>query len=259
MKETVGWHALIPGPITRPEEALAFVNECGFCTWGPVSRLSFPNLAEAMGETATSVLDLTWSWKDDLHFEQQLYYGKIVAGQPSFLAPDYLPDFISALAGRGLEHERDVTRRKSYSTCRSRACFPPIRRWSSTSPCALPSCSFPLWKAKRKCSLSSALPPMGCACCFLYWRPIRGIAPMMSSSPACFPFRCSKLAGSCKTLEKWPCIRCGALSVVSWMGCTLSVYRCAHCARSAMCLKPSPCPTSDGSALLLFDTSVPRF
>jgi len=110
MKETVGWHALIPGPITRPEEALAFVNECGFCTWGPVPRLSFPNLAEAMGETATSVLDRTWSWKDDLHFAQQLYYGKIIAGQPSFLAPDYLPDFIAALAGRGLEHERDVTR-----------------------------------------------------------------------------------------------------------------------------------------------------
>jgi hypothetical protein len=110
MKEAVGWHALIPGPITRPEEALAFLNACGFCTWGPVPRLPFPNLAEAMGETATSVLDRTWSWKDDLHFEQKLYYGKIFAGQPSFLAPDYLPDFIAALAGRGLEHERDVTR-----------------------------------------------------------------------------------------------------------------------------------------------------
>jgi hypothetical protein len=110
MKEVVGWHALIPGPITRPEEALAFINACGFCTWGPVPRLSFPNLAEAMGETATSVLERTWSWKDDLHFAQQLYYGKIIAGQLSFLAPDYLSDFIAALAGRGLERERDVTR-----------------------------------------------------------------------------------------------------------------------------------------------------
>ncbi len=108
MKEAVGWHALIPGTITGPEEALAFVNACGFCTWGPVPRLAFPNLAEAMGETATSVLDRTWWWKDDLHFAQQLYYGKIIAGQPSFLAPDYLPDFIAALAGRGLEYERDV-------------------------------------------------------------------------------------------------------------------------------------------------------
>jgi hypothetical protein len=110
MMETVRWHALITGPITGPDEALAFVTRCGFCTWGPMPRLPFPNLAQAMGETATSVLERTWVWKDDLHFAQQLYYGKIIAGQPSFLAPDYLPDFISALAGRGLEHERDVTR-----------------------------------------------------------------------------------------------------------------------------------------------------
>jgi len=110
MKEVVGWYALIPRPITGPDEALAFVSGCGFCTWGPVPRLPFPNLDEAMGETATSVLERTWSWKDDLHFAQQLYYGKIIAGQPSFLAPDYLPDFIAALAGHGLEHERDATR-----------------------------------------------------------------------------------------------------------------------------------------------------
>src|SRR5260370_37317221 len=62
-----------------------------------------------MGETAPSVVEHHWSWHDDLHFAQQLYYGNIIAGQPSFLAPDYLPDFIAALAGRGLEHERDVT------------------------------------------------------------------------------------------------------------------------------------------------------
>jgi hypothetical protein len=118
MKQAVGWHALIPGPITRLEEALAFINECGFCTWGPVPRLSFPNLAEAMGETATSVLDRTWSWKDDLHFEQKLYYGKIIAGQPSFLAPDYLPDFISALAGRGLGHLVRQYARRAYPQVR---------------------------------------------------------------------------------------------------------------------------------------------
>ena len=102
MKETGGWHALINGPITGPDEALAFVSGCGFCTWGSVPRLPFPNLAEAMGETASSVLERTWSWKDDLHFAQQLYYGKIITGQPSFLAPDYLPDFIKI---RGQVHE----------------------------------------------------------------------------------------------------------------------------------------------------------
>jgi hypothetical protein len=110
MKEAVQWHTLITGPIKEPDEAIRFVNECGFCTWGPLPRLPFPNLAEAMGETATSVLERTWFWKDDLHFAQQLYYGKIIGGQPSFIAPDYLPDFIAALAGQDLEQERDVNR-----------------------------------------------------------------------------------------------------------------------------------------------------
>ena len=104
---TTGWHTLIPRPIKEAEDALAFVTALGFCTWGPVAGLAFPNLAEAMGETASSVLVPTWSWKDDLHFAQQVYYGKIIGGQPSFIAPNYLPDFVAALAGQGLEEERD--------------------------------------------------------------------------------------------------------------------------------------------------------
>jgi hypothetical protein len=102
-----GWYTLIPHPIKGPDDAVALVTTLGFCTWGPVSRMAFPNLAEAMGETATSVLARTWFWKDDLHFAQQLYYGKIIAGQPCFIAPGYLADFIAALAGWGLERERD--------------------------------------------------------------------------------------------------------------------------------------------------------
>jgi hypothetical protein len=102
-----GWHTLIPHPIKGPDDAVALVTTLGFCTWGPMSRMAFPNLAEAMGETATSVLARTWFWKDDLHLARQLYYGKIIAGQPSFIAPGYLEDFIAALAGWGLERERD--------------------------------------------------------------------------------------------------------------------------------------------------------
>ncbi|GCE45647.1 hypothetical protein EI42_03568 [Thermosporothrix hazakensis] len=100
------WHTLFPRPITSPDDAVALVNTLGFCTWGPISRLDFPNLADHMGETAWSVLDRTWTWKDDLHFEQRLYYAKLIAGQPSFLSPDFLPDFIAALG----EGERDPFR-----------------------------------------------------------------------------------------------------------------------------------------------------
>ena len=108
--KVMGWRGLFPRAITRPHDAVDLVGTLGFCTWGPVPDLDFPNLAEAMGETTSSVLYPTWFWKDDLHIERRLYYGKIIRGQPSFIAPDYLPDFIAALAGRGLEEERDPAR-----------------------------------------------------------------------------------------------------------------------------------------------------
>jgi hypothetical protein len=86
------------------------VDAAGVCTWAPVPRLSFPNLADVMGETATSVLTRTWFWKDDLHLERRLYYGKIVDGRPSFIAAHYLPSFVAALGGPGHEAERDPER-----------------------------------------------------------------------------------------------------------------------------------------------------
>jgi hypothetical protein len=108
--DSAPWQALIERPISQEDDAAAFVAALGFCTWGPVPGLSFPNLADAMGESAASVLGRTWFWKDDLHFARRVYYGKIIRGQPSFIAPAYLPDFVAALAGAGHEIERDPAR-----------------------------------------------------------------------------------------------------------------------------------------------------
>ncbi|MEA2515144.1 MAG: hypothetical protein QOJ59_4633 [Thermomicrobiales bacterium] len=104
------WRDGLRLPITDVADAAPFVEKLGFCTWAPVSGLGFPNLAEAMGETAWSVMVQTWFWKDDVHLEKRLYYAKIVRGQPSFIAPEFLPDFVAALGGRGREAERDPAR-----------------------------------------------------------------------------------------------------------------------------------------------------
>jgi len=63
-----------------------------------------------MGETVYSVLGSTWFWKDDAHLDKRLYYAKVIRGQPSFFSPEYLPDFIAAIGGRGQEAERDPQR-----------------------------------------------------------------------------------------------------------------------------------------------------
>src|SRR5436309_2820158 len=78
---TKSWRDGLLLPITNVADAAPFVERLGFCTWAPVSGVGFPNLAEAMGESAWSVMEQTWFWKDDVHLEKRLYYGKIVRGQ----------------------------------------------------------------------------------------------------------------------------------------------------------------------------------
>jgi hypothetical protein len=106
----MGWRMLVPDVLVEPADALAFVDACGFCTAGPVPGVDLPNLADALNTSSFSVWYSAWAWKDDLHFERQLYYARLIRGQPTFVAVDYLPDFIAALAGRGLEIERDPER-----------------------------------------------------------------------------------------------------------------------------------------------------
>ena len=41
------------------------------------------------------VLGATWFWKDDLHVDRRLYYTRLFAGKPGFIAMDFLPAFIA--------------------------------------------------------------------------------------------------------------------------------------------------------------------
>ena len=55
--------------------------------------------AEDRVKHCQNVMEQTWLWKDDVHLEKRLYYGKIIRGQPSFIAPEFLPDFVAGLGG----------------------------------------------------------------------------------------------------------------------------------------------------------------
>lgn len=110
MKKSAPWLRAFGRTVRSLKDAENLVSALGFCTWAPVPGMSFPNLAEAMGETAWSVMGRTWYWKDDVHVKRRLYYAKVIAGQPTFIDPDYLPDFVAGLAGGGHDEERDPGR-----------------------------------------------------------------------------------------------------------------------------------------------------
>ena len=84
--------------VTTPEECIAYVNQVGICSWRRMANLpSFPSLEEATPWSGMEMTLKTWFWKDDLHIEKRLYYGKLLGAEsPAFVSREWLPVFIAA-------------------------------------------------------------------------------------------------------------------------------------------------------------------
>jgi hypothetical protein len=89
--------------VAGEKSALAFINEVGFCT-GFTAGLGVPCLREAIaGEREPKIpehlqhdyaIGMTWRIKDTLPAKRLVYYGKVIAGRPSFVARDLMSAFL---------------------------------------------------------------------------------------------------------------------------------------------------------------------
>ncbi len=89
--------------VTGEQSALAFINETGFCA-AFTPGLGVPCLREAIEGRREPKLPehiqhdraiiMTWNLKDALPARKAVYYGKAIAGRPSFIALDLLPAFL---------------------------------------------------------------------------------------------------------------------------------------------------------------------
>jgi hypothetical protein len=89
--------------VTGEKSALKFIGEVGFCT-GFTAGLGVPCLREAIAGTREPVMPehiqhdyaigMTWRIKDSLPERRLVYYGKAIAGRPSFIARDLLGAFL---------------------------------------------------------------------------------------------------------------------------------------------------------------------
>jgi hypothetical protein len=89
--------------VTGEKSALKFIDEVGFCT-GFTAGLGVPCLREAIAGTREPVMPehiqndyaigMTWRIKDSLPERRLVYYGKALAGRPSFIARDLLGAFL---------------------------------------------------------------------------------------------------------------------------------------------------------------------
>jgi hypothetical protein len=89
--------------VTGEKSALKFIDEVGFCT-GFTAGIGVPCLREAIAGMREPELPehiqhdyaigMTWRIKDSLPEQRLVYYGKVIAGRPSFIARDLLGAFL---------------------------------------------------------------------------------------------------------------------------------------------------------------------
>lgn len=89
--------------VTGEKSALRFINEVGFCA-AFTAGLGVPALREAIaGEREPALpehiqhdwaIGMTWRLKDVLPARRLVYYGKVLAGRPSFISLKLLPAFL---------------------------------------------------------------------------------------------------------------------------------------------------------------------
>lgn len=84
--------------ITTPEQCVAYVNRIGICSWRRMPQMpEFPSLEAATSWGGMELTLQTWFWKDDLHIEKHLYYGKLLGAEtPTFVSMEMLPVLIAA-------------------------------------------------------------------------------------------------------------------------------------------------------------------
>jgi len=110
--------------ITGEHSALAFINDTGFCA-AFTAGLGVPCLREAIEGRREPELPehiqhdraimMTWNLKDTLPLRKAVYYGKVIAGRPGFIALTLLPAFLRLRVAPG--GYRKLYQRGSLSHC----------------------------------------------------------------------------------------------------------------------------------------------
>src|SRR6202171_5807246 len=110
--------------VTGEQSALGFIDETGFCA-AFTPGLGVPCLREAIEGRREPKLPehiqhdraiiMTWNLKDTLPARKAVYYGKVIAGRPGFIALELLPAFLRLRVAAG--GYRRLYERGSLSHC----------------------------------------------------------------------------------------------------------------------------------------------
>jgi hypothetical protein len=99
---------------TTKEEAVAFVNDVGFCYLFPIQGVEMPSLWDAIAGRVVKTsnkhsgyeIERTWGWKDDSLNKKWWYYGKLIRKKATLVSLDFLSNFYAMSENYG-DYEHD--------------------------------------------------------------------------------------------------------------------------------------------------------
>ena len=100
--------------VTTQEQAVAFVNEMGFCFLFPMQGVEMPSLWEAIAGRVLKTtnqhsgyeIERTWGWKDEALDQKWWFYGKLLRHKATLVSLDFLPNFYALSENFG-DYEHD--------------------------------------------------------------------------------------------------------------------------------------------------------
>jgi hypothetical protein len=107
---------LPPGSIATVQDCLAAVERLGFVWPFTPGTEWLPAIFPAMAaDSEGQKWDMMWGWKDHIAASRQAYYGKVVAGKPTFVSHEWLAVFYALTGNTGdleddLEHAAETMR-----------------------------------------------------------------------------------------------------------------------------------------------------
>jgi hypothetical protein len=108
-QRSYNYHRTPERRVQTPEEALAFVEEVGFCHFWPIKGAEMPNLFHAIAGRVRPVptqhdnpdIAKCWGWKDASLGQRQWYYGKLLRKRATLASLDLLPAFYACSENMG--------------------------------------------------------------------------------------------------------------------------------------------------------------
>ncbi len=148
----IDWRETWRDTVRDEADLVRFVEAVGCCAINALERFpAFPSVAAAMGKH--DALWHAWWWKDDLHVQRRVYYTRLFAGRPGFIALDLLPAFIAANGAAAdeliLEGRLSATAREVYQLIEARGPISSRPLKQLLRPDARKAATSALWELER--------------------------------------------------------------------------------------------------------------